>query len=214
MTAEARKRDIVFLLADKGMEQVIKGFLGRNQFHKSLGCTPFEFDPRPNVDCVVAPNKDSGMFRDAASLLQVYEKSHDRAVVILDADWRGSPGALGIRERLTELLSPRWEKFAVIVIEPELEAWLLDDNPHVADTFRCPKEFRKIIQDETSWWPTDKAKPTRPKEALGHLKIHHGARAVNADFGKLAAKMSVKHCQDPAFNQLRDQLRAWFPEQP
>ena len=37
---------------------------------------------------------------------------------------------------------------------------------------------------------------------------------VNADFGKLAAVMSVRQCQDPAFNQLRDHLRAWFPEQP
>ena len=29
-----------------------------------------------------------------------------------------------------------------------------------------------------------------------------------------AAVMSVRQCQDPAFNQLRDHLRAWFPEQP
>ena len=36
----------------------------------------------------------------------------------------------------------------------------------------------------------------------------------NADFGKLAAVMSVRQCQDPAFSQLRDHLRAWFPEQP
>jgi hypothetical protein len=36
---------------------------------------------------------------------------------------------------------------------------------------------------------------------------------VNADFGKLATVTSVKQCQDPAFNILRDYLRAWFPEQ-
>ena len=195
------------------MEQVIKGFLCRQQFHQSLGCAPFEFDPHPNVDCIVAPNKDPGMFRDAARLLQVYEKSHARAVVVLDADWKGSPGAPAIRKKLQENLSPRWEKFAVIVIEPELEAWILNDNSHVADTFRCPKNYRKILE-AAEWWPADKAKPPRPKEALEYLKKNHGARAVNADFGKLAAKMSVRNCQDPAFLQLRDQLRAWFPEQP
>ena len=30
-------------------------------------------------------------------------------------------------------------------------------------------------------------------------------------FGKLAAKISVRHCQDAAFNYLCDHLRAWFP---
>ena len=44
--------------------------------------------------------------------------------------------------------------------------------------------------------------------------LHNGHGASNAEFGKLAAVMSVRHCQDPAFIQLRDQLRAWFPEQP
>jgi hypothetical protein len=42
---------------------------------------------------------------------------------------------------------------------------------------------------------------------------HHEARVVNADFGELAAVTSVKQCQDPAFNILRDHLRTWFPEQ-
>ena len=37
--------------------------------------------------------------------------------------------------------------------------------------------------------------------------------ALDADFGKPTRVMSVKQCQDPAFNQLRDKLRAWFPEQ-
>lgn len=54
----------------------------------------------------------------------------------------------------------------------------------------------------------------RRQEALEHLKRHHKVRVVNADFGKLAAVMSVRQCQDPAFNQLRNHLRAWFPEQP
>jgi hypothetical protein len=40
-----------------------------------------------------------------------------------------------------------------------------------------------------------------------------GACDYRADFVRLARAMSVKNCQDPAFNQGRDQLRAWFPEQ-
>ena len=43
------------------------------------------------------------------------------------------------------------------------------------------------------------------------MKRRHRARATNADFSKLAEAMSVQQCQDPAFIQLRDQLRTWFP---
>jgi hypothetical protein len=49
----AGKRDVIFLLADGGMEQVIRGFLGRDQCHRSLNCGPFEFDPA--LDISVAP---------------------------------------------------------------------------------------------------------------------------------------------------------------
>lgn len=110
------KRDVIFLLADGGMEQVVRGFLGREQCHRSLGCAKFSFDP--DLDLRVAPTKDPGVYGTAHELLQPYEHSHQRAVVIVDADWAGSPGAPTIREHISERLSGRWEEFAVIVIEP------------------------------------------------------------------------------------------------
>lgn len=205
------KRDIVFLLADKGMEQVITGFLGRDHFHQSLGCGPFAFNPR--LDLIVSPTKDSGMPKYARGLLTSYERTHQRAVVIVDADWVGSPGATVLRERLEKSLSGAWKEFAAIVIEPELEAWVMNDNTHLAGIFNCPANYRQLLA-HAGWWPDGSTKPPRPKEALGYLKRKHRARASNAEFGKLAAIMSVRQCQDPAFIQLRDQLRTWFPEQP
>lgn len=211
MTAYAGKRDVIFLLADGGMEQVLRGFLGREQFHRSLGCGMFAFDPARDV--IVAPTKDPGVYGTAHELLRPYEGSHWRAVVILDADWNGSPGAAAIHEHVAKRMTGRWSEFAVIVIDPELEAWIMSDNAHLARTFRCPENYRQVLQ-QAGWWPTDRPKPPRPKEALEHLKRHHKVRVVNADFGKLACVMSVRQCQDPAFNTLRDQLRAWFPGQP
>lgn len=207
---ETVKRDIVFLLADSGMEQVITGFLGRRRFHQSLGCREFSFNPR--LDLIVSPTKDSGMPRYARGLLKSYERTHQRAVVVVDADWVGSPGATALRERLEQSLSEGWKDFAVIVIEPELEAWIMSDNSHLAAIFNCPGNYRDLLA-EAGWWPADRAKPPRPKEALEYLKRRHRARAGNAEFGKLAAAMSVRSCQDPAFIQLRDQLSTWFPEQ-
>ena len=203
-------RDIMLILADGGMEQVLRGFLGRDQFHRSLGCGKFGFDPA--LDVIVAPTRDSGVYGSAHELLRPYERSHRRAVAMVDADWDGSPGADMIREHVSARLAVDWTEFAVIVIEPELEAWLMNENAHLARIFRCPENYRQILQ-QAGWWPADLPKPPRPKEALEYLRRRHKARAVNADFGKLAAAMSVGQCQDPAFNQLRDHLRAWFPEQ-
>jgi hypothetical protein len=39
-------RDCIFWVADNTMAEVFKTFLTREKFHLSLGCGPFEFDPR------------------------------------------------------------------------------------------------------------------------------------------------------------------------
>lgn len=88
----------------------------------------------------------------------------------------------------------------------------MNDNLHLARIFRCPGNYRQILP-AAGHWPDDVPKPPWPKEALDYLRKRHGVRGFNVDFGKLAATMSVNKCQDPAFNQLRDTLRAWFPEQ-
>lgn len=209
MTASA-KRDIVFLLADNAMAQVVTGFLNRERCHPSLRCAAFGFNPR--TDIIVSPTKDSGMLKYARDLLRSYEATHRRAVVILDDAWQGNPGTMLLRERLAEALSHGWKEFAVIIIEPELEAWLMNENAHLPRIFRCPENYRHLLAD-AGLWPKGAVKPPDPKTALNHLRDHHGARAGNAEFGKLAAVTSVRYCQDPAFIQLRDQLRTWFPEQ-
>ncbi len=89
----------------------------------------------------------------------------------------------------------------------------MNENAHLVNIFGCPQNYRQILQ-QAGRWPSDLPKPPRPKEALEHLKRHHKVRVFNADFGQLAAVMSVRRCLDPAFSQLRDHLRARFPEQP
>jgi hypothetical protein len=205
----ADKRDVIFLVADNGMKHVVKGFLGREP-HRRLGCGAFALDP--DLEIRVEPTKDPGVYGKARELLRSYVRTHRRAIVILDADWNGSPGAATIREQVGQHLKADWAEFAVIVIEPELEAWLMNDGPHLATIFRCPENYRQILA-RAGHWPAGLAKPPRPKEALEYLRHRHRARATNAEFGKLAATMSVRQCQDPAFLQLRDQLRIWFPEQ-
>lgn len=209
--AETRKRDIVFLVADNGMAQVVTGFLGRQRCHLSLGCAEFTFHAR--TDLIVSSTKDSGMLKHARGLLKSFEATHQRAVVMLDNAWTGSPGVAVLQERLREILSEGWKELAVIVIDPELEAWIVNENEHLARITRCPADYRKLLAD-AGLWPLAAVKPPDPKAALDHLKRRHRAHASNAEFGRLAAAMSVRYCQDPAFKQLREQLCAWFPVTP
>ncbi|MEW9531730.1 hypothetical protein [Microbispora sp. NPDC049125] len=209
MTQPSPRRDVIFLVADAAMEQMLRGFLGRPQFHRSLRCGPFAFDP--GADVIVAPTKDPGVYGTAHQLLSPYERSHRRAVVMLDAAWEGSPGSIAIQDRVADSVSRAWDEFAVVVIEPELEAWVWQDNPHVAKALKCPADFREILA-KSEHWPLDVPKPPDPKAALEHLRRKHRADRSNAAFRRLAEQISVRHCQDLAFNHLCQQLRAWFPE--
>jgi hypothetical protein len=203
----AAKRDIVFLVPDQGIKQVLKGFLSREP-HLRLGCGEFSIDSDEEI--LVEPTRDPGVYGKAHELLKPYVDSHHRAVVILDEDWDGSPRVGAIRQHIGERMAEIWKEFAVIVIVPELEAWLMNENEHLARIFRCPRNYREILAN-ADFWPAGCAKPPRPKEALEYLRKRHRARAANAEFGKLAEAMSVRQCQDPAFLQFRDQLRTWFP---
>ena len=209
---DAAKRDLVFLLADKGMEQVITGFLGRERCNESLGCGQFAFNPQ--LDVIVSPTKDSGMPKYARDLLKSYERTHQHAVIVVDADWVGSPGAVELQERLEQSLAQGWKEFVVIVIEPELEAWIMNDNPHLARIFSCPENYRRIL-DEAGWWPGDLPKPPRPERSTRIPEEGSTGRGWSTPISASSPRsMSVRQCQDPAFNALRDKLRAWFPEQP
>jgi hypothetical protein len=201
------KREIVFLVPDQGIKQVLKGFLSREP-QLRLGCGEFAIDSDKEI--IVEVTRDPGVYGKAHELLKPFVDSHGRAVVILDEDWVGSPGADVIRRHIGERMAEVWKEFAIIVIVPELEAWLMNENEHLARIFRCPKNYREILAN-ADFWPVGSAKPPRPKEALEYLRKRHKARATNAEFGKLAEAMSVRRCQDPAFLQLRDKLREWFP---
>ncbi|WP_431877464.1 methylation-associated defense system protein MAD4 [Micromonospora marina] len=203
------KRDVVFLVADAAMDQMLRGFLGRPQCHRSIGCNPFRFDARE--DLIVAPFRDPDVYGRAAELLQPYERSHRHAVAMLDLAWEGSPTPEQIREHIGAKLKAAWSHSAVIVIEPELEAWVWQENPHVAEALKCGTDFRDVLR-RSGHWPDGASKPPDPKAALEFLRRYHRADRSNAAFGRLAQKISVRHCEDRAFCQLRDTLREWFKE--
>jgi hypothetical protein len=210
-------RDCVFFTADSTMKQALLGFMTRNDrfAHYNLGTAPFAFDP--NEDLFSSATMDPGTYTTGEELMRPFQKTHRHAVLMLDAQWDGSPGAAAIRTDLSNrILVTGWpaDAFKVIVIEPELEAWIWQRNQRLATAlkFGSVAEMVKAVHDAKVDWPNGQAKPSRPKEALEAVatrkrKIGYSSALHRA----ITTTISLAGCRDNAFLELRQTLQRWFP---
>jgi len=214
-------RDIVWLIADLECEATIKGFLERPVFHLSLGCNPFRFSVQDDL-LRDAQGKDPGVWKRAHELLRGKQSTHQYAVIILDKDWEGSPGPTRIETNIVRNMKRSgWNqyRFEVIVIDPELETWIWQDNPHVDEAFehvRPPSLRQKLatVKHKSSGqalWPPGEAKPPDPKAAVEAVLSMYQLGPASPVFNEIASKIGVGQCQDAAFQKLRAALQRWFP---
>ncbi len=116
-----------------------------------------------------------------------------------------------VRGRLEAVSEPGWSD--VIVIEPEVEAWVWSDSPHVDACLgwhgRQPS-LRHWLMHEGLMEPGG-IKPRDPKEAFRRAVEETRTVPSSALFGKLARTVSVERCTDDAFNRFRQRLCSWFP---
>ena len=207
-------RDCIFLLADLGMVAAFKGFFSRQGFYHALGTAPFHVDPQLDIICDRAGN-DPGVYTRAHELLRTYQSSHRYAVIVLDNAWEGSPGVEKIRANISinmELVGWQINRFVVIVIDPELESWMWQDNPHVARAFGF--SLRPSLRDwlcKQALWPADSPKPPDPKLAFEKTLKVSKAKIPSVVFKKICSGISFKYCVDDAFGLLKHTLQKWFP---
>lgn len=207
-------RDCIFLVADKNMEGMLKGFLTREAFHLSLGCRAFDFDSRQDL-LVAHGQNDPGLYTRASEFLQPYAKSHSHAVVMVDADWDGSPGREAISQRLEDhLTSAGWAngRGCGVVIDPELENWIWQDNPRICSALGFIGTFADLRTklENNGFWRPMAPKPHRPKEAVEWVFRQTQKRRSSAIYQQLAMQVSLKGCTDGAFQSLRNALVRWF----
>lgn len=209
------KRACVILVADSNMAAIFRGYLTRDRWHRSMGCAHFDFDHALGGDLLVAERRDPGVFAEAHALLDSYVDTHQHAIIALDCEWSGAPPKAEIVERITaNMLAKGWavENIRVIAIDPELESWLWQDNPNVAAAlgYQAEPPLRELLA-QNQRWPAGQAKPFRPKEtAEWVLRLTKTPRS-SARYEQLASRVSIKHCTDEAFQELRVALQAWFP---
>lgn len=210
------KRPCVILVADSNMAAAFRGYFKRDRWHLSLGCAPFDINTEVGGDLIVDEGgNDPGVYTKGHELLRPYQHSHQCALVVVDCEWEGSPGKAAIVEQITaRLVKSGWSADAVrvIAIEPELENWLWQDKPQVADALRYRGDvpLRQHLANQ-GLWPAGAAKPTRPKEAAEWVLRQTRQPRSSAIYQKLAELISIKGCTDAAFAEMHAAMQAWFP---
>jgi hypothetical protein len=209
--------DLLFFVADKNMAAAVAGLLERDQVHRIVGCAPFGFDARHDIKVAEGQN-DPGLYTRANELLRPLRAEYAHAVVIVDEEWNGSPGAVEIEKKLRAHLDDAgWtaETSLGLIVCPEADVWLWSDSPHSAtalgwtswDVLRPKLEARGFLGP-------GKGKPERPKEAAEWaLRNSAGKKAPRSSeiYRRVSSQVSIQRCEDEALLRLLKALRAWFP---
>lgn len=168
--------------------------------------------------------------REGAALLRPFLRTCSHALMIRDLEGSGweKRGAAALEQDLLEgMRANGWPagRAAVIVVDPEIEAWLRFDSPHLHQIVRDRARRRGRESDLLLAVKIDEAvaargglndlgKPARPKEVLESILAHFGIQRGNAIYESLAKSESLKGCKVASFQRVIALFQAWFPDQP
>lgn len=200
--------DLVVLVADQRMKFSIESLLGNRKLVKG-NIAGFEIFSHTR--------HDPGCYRDGHNFLRLFCRTHKYCLVILDREGCGreEKKAEAIEQEIeTNLKRNGWpNRSAAIVIDPELEIWAWYDPKQletILELHDSPIGMKEWFLDENLWKPRE-SKPFRPKEALEALLRRNRIPASSANYSRIAENISVDHCEDRAFQKLREVLASWFP---
>jgi hypothetical protein len=197
--------DLALLVADKNAQFALRGAFHRPQ---ALGIRPIEFE------CIVHPQRDGGARKTGADILRLKRNAAQHALLVFD--WEGCGAdrtAAELEAQLDQRLAVDWENRAkAIVITPEVDTWVWgSDNALEAQLkWTSPQRLRAwLIERGFEFFPN--GKPVRPKEALEATLRHIQLPRSSAFYEHIAGKISLRNCQDAAFQRLRENMVEWFP---
>ena len=180
--------------------------------HQSLRIRRMSVDI--NSDILSHPRHDPGVFHEAGDFLSISAQQYQHALVVIDAEWSGSPeNAEDIEAKIQNDLNRKgWEgRSAVIVIDPELEIWVWSQSDEVPRLLGTDWETIKDLGDQTGYWQEGETKPSRPKELLDMVLHRTRKPRSSALYRQLAEKVSLRGCQDSSFRRFCEVLQGWFP---
>ena len=209
MMSGSGKKDLVVLVADADALRALHGILARPE---DLGIRSIEYE------VVYESAHDAACRLRSAEILRDFLGRFDHAVVIFDRHGCSSDESRErIQARVTKSLGVNgWtDRGRAIVIEPELEAWVWGSTANVARVIGWKQSRLERFLERRGFLAAEDSKPSRPTEAFEEA-VRGAPRSrrkkVSARlFGELAEQAPLDGCRDPAFRELRETLRAWFP---
>jgi hypothetical protein len=201
--------DLVALVPGKDDREALDGLLSTRP--RDLGMRPVVYE------MLVHTRRDPGCYHEAPETLRPYHRRATHALVLFDHEGCGQENVAA--ETVAQVLRARlamngWDDRAeVLVVEPEIEAWVWSASSIVEDVLgwagRRPA-LREWLADRR-FWPQGMLKPPRPKEAWVAALREAGIRKSAALYRTLAEEVNLGGCRDPAFQRLCTTLRTWFP---
>ena len=208
MNIDAEPRDLIVLAADKHIAASVETLLRQRPADMGIRTV--------SPDVLSHPRNDPGCRTDAAEFLRSFNRRYRYALVVFDRWGCGSEKtAEDIQKEVENALGRNgWkERSKAIVIAPELEAWVWSPSVRVAQVLGWGHSFealRKWLGDE-GLWPQGHLKPPDPKKAAEQALRQKRKVRSSAVFRDLATSVDFNICRDPAFNEFRETLQAWFP---
>ena len=208
MRPTAASEPLLVVVADRQLRASIGTLLRERQRDLGIELSAFEVRRHPNSD----PGCRVAIVEQVRQALRRFA----RLLVVFDYDGCGSTEPPErIREKVEDDLARNgWKgRSKVIVIVPELEAWIWGPSEGAARALGWGRGFPALRAwlAEEGLWPTTHAKPPDPKEAAERVLRRSGGKLVSRFFRDLAAAADFRDCRDPAFCALRDTLREWYP---
>jgi len=200
-------KDLVVLCPDIRWEAVLHAALLR---YRSFGLSR-----RISFDVVRVPGRtDAFVCQEGPRFLEIERNKYKHGLLIFDHDGCGDERtASDLEAELSGSLSTTWGKNAgVIIVEPELESWLVGAHAHFGVVSGLSSvDVIKWMRDRGYWLPGD-SKPADPKGAIEALFAHHQSRPSSANYRKIAslASLSSENCSCDSFKRFSRRIKDWF----
>jgi len=203
------KKDLVVLVADSNAEHALNEILDR---YPSLGIRRIYFQVIRDT-----ARADPGCYGRSHEFLRPSLREFKHAIVIFDRQGSGreSRDAEELEHEVANRLRQNgWaDRAAVIVIDPELEAWVWRPSRQAEESVGWRGKampLREWLQ-QMELWPEGVLKPPDPKLALEATLRELRRPRSSAIYADLAKKVSLRNCRDRSFCRLVQILRNWFP---